>query len=114
MFANVELQIPRGERLVVPNTAVLDSGTEQLVFVDRGRGMFEPRKVTIGVRTREWYEIQDGLKAGERVVTTGNFLIDSESNLKAATGMMHGGHGSKEEKSTDKTEPSTSMPGMQH
>ena len=111
MFANVVLEIPRGERLVVPNTAVLDSGTEQLVFVDRGQGMYEPRKVTIGARTREWYEIQAGLKAGERVVTIGNFLIDSESNLKAATEMMMPGMdmGTKAE-----PDSSTSMQGMQH
>jgi Cu(I)/Ag(I) efflux system membrane fusion protein len=55
MFANVDLQIPRGKRLVVPSTAVLDSGTEQLVFIDRGQGMFEPRKVKVGVRTRDTY-----------------------------------------------------------
>ncbi len=111
MFANVELQISRGERLVVPSTAVLDSGTEQLVFVDRGQGMFEPRKVTTGVRTRDWYEILEGIEPGDPVVTSGNFLIDSESNLKAATGMMMPGMdmGTKEE-----PDSSTSMPGMQH
>ena len=111
MFANVELQISRGERLVVPSTAVLDSGTEQLVFVDRGQGMFEPRKVTTGVRTRDWHEILEGIEPGDPVVTSGNFLIDSESNLKAATGMMMPGMdmGTKEE-----PDSSTSMPGMQH
>jgi Cu(I)/Ag(I) efflux system membrane fusion protein len=88
MFANIDLQIPRGKRLVVPNTAVLDSGTEQLVFIDQGQGMFEPRKVTVGVRTRDTYEILEGIQAGELVVTRGNFLVDSESNLKAATEMM--------------------------
>ena len=88
MFANVELSMPLGERLVVPNTAVLDSGNEQRVFVDRGNGMFEPRIVTVGVRTREWYEILHGVNAGELVVSSSNFLIDSESNLKSATGMM--------------------------
>jgi len=88
MFANVTLEIPLGNRLVVPSTAVLDSGTRQVVFVDEGHGMFEARKVTLGVRTRDWYEIRDGIKAGEMVVTSGNFLIDSESSLKAATGMM--------------------------
>ena len=111
MFANVELQISRGERLVVPSTAVLDSGTEQLVFVDRGQGMFEPRRVTTGVRTRDWYEILEGIEPGDPVVTSGNFLIDSESNLKAATEMMMPGMdmGTKEE-----PDSSTSMPGMQH
>jgi len=99
MFANIDLQIPRGKRLVVPNTAVLDSGTEQLVFIDRGQGMFEPRKVTVGVRTRDAYEILEGIRAGELVVTRGNFLVDSESNLKAAMEMMMPGMdmGAKEE-----------------
>jgi Cu(I)/Ag(I) efflux system membrane fusion protein len=104
MFVNIDLHIPRGKRLVVPNTAVLDSGTEQLVFIDRGQGMFEPRKVTVGVRTRDAYEILDGIKAGEMVVTRGNFLVDSESNLKAAMEMMMPGMdmGAKEESdSTD-------------
>ncbi|MEO8327346.1 MAG: efflux RND transporter periplasmic adaptor subunit, partial [Nitrospirota bacterium] len=98
MFANVTLEIPLGNRLVVPSTAVLDSGTRQVVFVDEGRGMFEPRKVALGVRTRDWYEIRDGIKLGEMVVTSGNFLIDSESSLKAASGMMMPGMdmGSKE------------------
>ncbi|MCA9421340.1 MAG: efflux RND transporter periplasmic adaptor subunit, partial [Nitrospira sp.] len=98
MFANVNMQISLGERLVVPSTAVLDSGTKQVVFVDEGRGMFEARNVALGVRTRDWYEIREGVKPGEMVVTSGNFLIDSESSLKAATSMMMPGMdmGSKE------------------
>ncbi|GJL53025.1 MAG: PTS cellobiose transporter subunit IIB [Nitrospirales bacterium] len=111
MFANVDLQIPRGKRLVVPTTAVLDSGTEQLVFIDQGQGMFEPRKVTVGVQTRDGYEIVDGITTGELVVTRGNFLVDSESNLKAATEMMMPG---MEMGKKEKTEQSGSMPGMQH
>ena len=99
MFANVVLQIPRGKRLVVPRTAVLDSGTEQVVFIDRGQGMFEPRKVKVGLRTRDTYEILEGITSGDMVVTRGNFLVDSESNLKAAMEMMMPGMdmGSKEE-----------------
>lgn len=110
MFANIDLQIPRGKRLVVPNTAVLDSGTEQLVFIDRGQGMFEPRKVTVGVRTRDAYEILEGIKAGEWVVTRGNFLVDSESNLKAATEMMMPGMNMGKNKNAKK---SPSIPDMQ-
>jgi Cu(I)/Ag(I) efflux system membrane fusion protein len=102
MYANVDLQIPRGKRLVVPNTAVLDSGTEQLVFIDRGKGRFEPRKVKVGIRTRETYEILEGIQPGEMLVTRGNFLVDSESNLKAAIDQMMPGMemGSKEENKT--------------
>ena len=103
MFANVDLHIPRGQRLVVPSTAVLDSGTEQLVFIDRGQGMFEPRKVKVGIRTRDTYEILEGIEPGEMLVTRGNFLVDSESNLKAAIEMMMPGMDmeSKEEKASD-------------
>jgi Cu(I)/Ag(I) efflux system membrane fusion protein len=110
MFANIDLQIPRGKRLVVPNTAVLDSGTEQLVFIDQGQGMFEPRKVTVGVRTRDAYEILEGIQAGELVVTRGNFLVDSESNLKAATEMMMPGMDMGKKKNA---EQSASMPTTQ-
>ena len=88
MFANVELTIPLGRRLVVPNTAVLDSGREQRVFIVQGEGMFEPRKATVGIRTQQWYEILEGVKEGETVVASANFLLDSESNLKSASGMM--------------------------
>jgi Cu(I)/Ag(I) efflux system membrane fusion protein len=101
MFANVEMKIPLGKRLVVPSTALLDSGTEQLVFIDKGEGLFEPRRVKTGVRTRDWLEITKGLKQNETVVTYGNFLIDSESSLKAATGMMHGKHEQNNPKGTD-------------
>jgi len=101
MFANVVLEIPLGDRLVVPTTAVLDSGTVQVVFVDEGRGMFQPRNVTLGVRTREWYEVLEGVKEGEMVVTAGNFLIDSESALGAATGMMMPGMDMGPKKSDD-------------
>jgi len=110
MFANIDLQIPRGKRLVVPNTAVLDSGTEQLVFIDQGQGMFEPRKVTVGVRTRDAYEILEGIQAGELVVTRGNFLVDSESNLKAATEMMMPGMDMGKKKNAEKSAP---MPATQ-
>ena len=111
MFANVELKIPLGKRLVVPNTAVMDSGTEQLVFVDRGNGMFEPREVTVGVKTRDWLEIRSGIDVGERVVTRSNFLIDSESNLKESVGMMMPGMdmGPKTE-----SDSSAAMPDMDH
>ena len=109
MFANIDIQIPRGKRLVVPNTAVLDSGTEQLVFIDQGQGMFEPRKVTVGVRTRDAYEILEGIQAGELVVTRGNFLIDSESNLKAATEMMMPGMDMGKKSNGEQSAPMTDM-----
>lgn len=77
-----------GKRLVVPDEAVLDSGTQQLVFIDKGQGTFEPRDVNVGARVDGYAEILTGLSAGERVVTSANFLIDSESQLKTAVGGM--------------------------
>jgi Cu(I)/Ag(I) efflux system membrane fusion protein len=88
MYANIELKIPLGKRLVVPEEAVLDSGTTQLVFIDKGQGTFEPRDVKVGARVDRYTEILAGLSAGEKVVTSANFLIDSESQLKAAIGGM--------------------------
>jgi Cu(I)/Ag(I) efflux system membrane fusion protein len=88
MYANVELKIPLGKRLVVPDEAVLDSGTRQLIFIDKGQGTFEPRDVKVGARVDGYTEILAGLSAGEKVVTSANFLIDSESQLKAAIGGM--------------------------
>ncbi|MDE2483795.1 MAG: efflux RND transporter periplasmic adaptor subunit [candidate division NC10 bacterium] len=90
MYANVALKIPLGKRLAVPDEAILDSGTQQLVFIDRGQGTFEPREVKVGTRADGYTEILAGLSAGERVVTSANFLIDSESQLKTAVGGMRG------------------------
>ena len=90
MFANVEIQTKRGEGLVVPGSAVLDSGTRQVAFVDRGAGRFEPREVKLGGRAGEDFEVLAGLSEGERVITSASFLIDSESQIKAALGAMAG------------------------
>jgi len=90
MWANVELKIPLGRKLIVPEDAVMDSGTMQMVFVDRGQGHFESRHIQTGSKVEGYYEVVSGLKEGERVVTSANFLIDSESQLKSAGGM--GGH----------------------
>ena len=95
MFVDVEFQLAMPRQILVPSEAVLDSGLRQTVFVDRGNGFLEPRQVEIGQRLGDRLEILKGLQAGERVVTSGNFLIDSESQLKSAlggmSGMQHGG-----------------------
>jgi multidrug efflux pump subunit AcrA (membrane-fusion protein) len=70
--------------VTVPNSAVLDNGTRQVVLVERGEGRFEPRSVQIGLHGDDWVQVLDGIKAGERVVVAANFLIDAESNLRAA------------------------------
>ena len=86
MFADVEINAgaDEPERLVVPVSALIDSGNRQVVLIDRGEGRFEPRAVKIGVRGEGVVEITGGIKAGEIVVTSATFLIDAESNLKAA------------------------------
>ncbi|MCI0567365.1 MAG: efflux RND transporter periplasmic adaptor subunit [Acidobacteria bacterium] len=84
MYADVELQSDLGERLTVPESAVLSSGTRDVVFVERGEGYFDPREVKVGLRLPDSVEILAGLQEGESVVTSANFLVDSESKLKAA------------------------------
>jgi Cu(I)/Ag(I) efflux system membrane fusion protein/cobalt-zinc-cadmium efflux system membrane fusion protein len=86
MYVNVELKSSLGRQLVVPASAVLESGTRQVVFVDRGDGKLEPKDVVAGPRTGDELVIRKGLSAHERIVTSANFLIDSESQLQAATG----------------------------
>jgi RND family efflux transporter MFP subunit len=84
MFVDVEFQSASQRKLTVPAEAVLDAGQRKTVFVDQGNGNLEPRQVEIGERTGNRIEILKGLKAGERIVTSGNFLIDAESQLKQA------------------------------
>ncbi len=86
MYARVEFISSRGkgQTLTVPDSAVLDTGTRQLVLVQRGEGRFEPRPVKLGMHADGYIEVLEGVKAGEMVVVSANFLIDAESNLKAA------------------------------
>ena len=84
MFVNASIQVAAGDVLTVPEEAVFDTGTKTIVFVDKGEGLFEPRDVAMGVKAEGYYEIKSGVAEGELVVTSGNFLIDSESRLKAA------------------------------
>jgi Cu(I)/Ag(I) efflux system membrane fusion protein len=85
MAATVEIVAPlEGHRIVVPESAVIDSGRRQAVLVERGEGRYEPRPVRLGVRVPGYVEVLDGLQAGERVVTQATFLIDAESNIRAA------------------------------
>ena len=84
MYAEVFLERPLGRVLTVPDSAVLTTGTRSIVFVAKGNGRFEPREVKVGPKVDSYYEIRDGIEAGEDVVTQANFLVDSESRLKAA------------------------------
>jgi len=87
MFAQVEMAAgPATKTLAVPVSSVIDSGVRKVVIVQLGEGRFEPREVQIGARSDEWVEVKSGIGAGEVVVVAANFLIDAESNLRAALG----------------------------
>jgi len=82
MFTNVEIRIDLGKKLTIPDSAVIDTGKGQVVYVDRGNGSFEPREIQTGLKADGTVEVLRGLKAGEKVATSANFLIDSEAQLK--------------------------------
>ena len=87
--AEIEAPIP-GRWVAVPDTAVIDSGKRQIVLVERGEGRYEPRPVKLGVRVPNYVQVLEGLAPGERVVTSATFLIDAESNLRAALAAFTG------------------------
>lgn len=99
MYVDAWLAAPLGEQVVLPAEAVLQTGTRAIVFVDQGQGRLEPREVSVGVKADGVYAVAKGVAEGERVVVSGNFLVDSESRLKGAlerpgppaAGHEHGG-----------------------
>lgn len=90
MFVDVEFLVVLQPAVVIPADAVLDSGMRKTVFVDLGKGFFEPRAVKTGWRFDGKVEIPEGLMPGERIVISGNFLIDSESRMKLAAAGLYG------------------------
>jgi Cu(I)/Ag(I) efflux system membrane fusion protein/cobalt-zinc-cadmium efflux system membrane fusion protein len=86
MYVNVSLKLPLGRRLIVPDSAVFHSGTKSLLFVFAGEGNIQPREVEVGPHIGDQFVITKGIKAGEQIVTSANFLIDSEAQLQAAAG----------------------------
>ncbi|SEK66481.1 efflux RND transporter periplasmic adaptor subunit [Nitrosovibrio tenuis] len=115
MYGRVEFaSIPSKDKvLTVPDSAVLDTGTRRLVLVDLGEGRFEPRTVKLGIHADGYAEVLGGLQAGEAVVVSANFLIDAESNLKAALGGFgHPPSGSPAENEQGK--PAALLPASHH
>lgn len=98
MFVNATIRVPLGKGIVVPVTAVMDTGTRQVVWVQVKEGTFEPRDVKVGARVGDEVQVLSGLKSGEVIATSGAYLIDSESQLRGGTGAGTGHEG---------------MPGMQ-
>ena len=84
MYVNVKTRVPLGRHLVIPASAVLESGQQAIAFVDHGQGYLEPRTIQIGPKIDDSVVVLSGLKAGERVVSSANFLVDSEAQLQAA------------------------------
>lgn len=105
MFANVEVAVAaRSNAVTVPVSAVIDSGTRQIVLIQVKEGRFEPREVKLGARSDADVEVLEGVREGEDVVVAANFLIDAESNLKAALGSFgHAGHGGDANKAGDQS-----------
>jgi Cu(I)/Ag(I) efflux system membrane fusion protein len=117
MFAQVELPVAGKNKVVtVPVSAVIDSGTRQIVLIQQGEGRFEPREVKLGARSDNDVEVISGVNNGERVVVAANFLIDAESNLKAAVGGFgHSSHAAapKEGANAEKVAPAAKGTGHQ-
>jgi len=111
MYADVKLEIPLGTRLVIPKNTVLRTGERDLVFVDRGAGQMEVRGVRLGLEVEDSYEVLSGLRAGERIVSAANFLVDADSQVQGAVATWQ----SPEESSPQTTSPpraSAAQPGL--
>ncbi len=98
MFANIRIDYEIGEKLAIPEEAVMHAGTRDIVYVVDSDGYFQPKTVKLGAKAQGWYELLQGLEANEQVVTSANFLVDSESKLNAVLnqmtnpGQQHGDH----------------------
>jgi len=88
MYGTVTFRTESVKTLVVPKEAVMDTGLRQLVFLDRGQGIYEPHPVKLGRRSQDWVEVLEGIKEGDRVVTSANFLLDAETKLDSASSMQ--------------------------
>ena len=95
MYANLYINADYGLKLIIPKEAVLDSGKKKIVFIAKSDGYFEPREVKLGLESDEGYEVKEGIVEGEKVASSAVFLIDSESNLKAAISQMSDTYGHK-------------------
>lgn len=109
MFVDVELHVNVPSAITVPADAIIDSGARKTVFVERGDGQFEPRLIETGWRLGERVQVASGITPGERIVVSGNFLIDSESRMKAATAGDGGGMPSMVEASAGEKDPVCNM-----
>lgn len=115
MFGTASFRIAPRMALTVPRDAVVDTGSEQHVFVETAPGSFAPRQVRVGMRTDDRVEILEGVREGERVVASGVFLLDSESRLRATGGAVgHAGHGSSSGGGREQRDDSSNTPEAAH
>lgn len=105
MFVNAVIRVPLGSAIVVPITAVMDTGKRQVIWVESSPGMFEPRDVQVGQQSDDKVQVLSGLKVGDKVAVSGGYLIDSESQLKGG-----GGHENMPGMKMDEKRPSTPAP----
>jgi multidrug efflux pump subunit AcrA (membrane-fusion protein) len=84
MFVNVEFPVSIGETIIIPRDALMDTGLRKIVFIQKSEGTFQPREIQTGMETDDGIEVRSGLNAGERIVISGNFLLDSESRVQAS------------------------------
>jgi len=93
MFVNAKIIIDLGEKLAIPEEAVLDTGMRKIVYLSKAEGFLEAKEVKLGQKADGHYEVLEGLKEGDIIVTSGNFFVDSESKLKAAASGASHQHG---------------------
>ncbi|MGA2152057.1 MAG: efflux RND transporter periplasmic adaptor subunit [Geobacteraceae bacterium] len=113
MFVNAKVKVPLGSSIVVPVSAVMDTGQRQVVWVEIKPGMFEPRDVKVGVRSGDNVQILSGLNAGEKVASSGGYLIDSEAQLKGGGGGHEGMPGMKMGEKDGQKPASPAQPGIE-
>lgn len=89
MFATVNIKVNLGTTLALPEESLIHTGKRKIIFVEKERGTYEPREVKIGFKAQNYYQILSGISEGEKVVTSAQFLLDSESRLKALTAKVH-------------------------
>lgn len=93
MFVNARIKVDLGEKLAIPDSAVLDTGVRKIVYLSRPGDLLESREIKVGQSAQGYYEVLDGLQEGDIVVTSGNFLVDSESKLKSSSQEVEHKHG---------------------
>ncbi len=90
MYADIKIKIPLGRKLAIPYTSIIDTGTRRLVYLEVGQGQYEPRAIETGFEAQDYVQVIAGLKPGDRVVTEGNFILDSQSTLMGGQALLYG------------------------